>query len=376
LIESGGKRGARSATTTFYIKGRFLIQQYTGVQRLAAEMVGALDRLAGCEQWPAGVRFVVLAPPGAVAPPEWKHIATKVVGRTTGHLWEQVELPWAARDGHLISFAGPPVLCKQQQIPFIADAVLFDAPQGYTRVFASWYRITCRAAAWKGLPICTISEFSRQRLAAALNLVPGKLKVIYCGADHIDRMVEDDRIFERHPFLLDEPYVLAVGSLAPNKNLKVVAEAAKRLQKDGVRFVLAGKSASHVFGSSGEDLQNIVHPGFVTDGELKALYRHAACFVFPSLYEGFGIPAVEAMSCSCPVVASNAASLPEVCGDAALFFDPRSVEELCAQLEKLLASRSLQEQLRSAGRCRVGRFTWESSGREFLKTVDTYLEML
>ena len=109
------------------------------------------------------------------------------------------------------------------------------------------------------------------------------------------------------------------------------------------------------------DSGRLTQVGYVSDGELRALYENAVCFVFPSLYEGFGLPPLEAMHCGCPVIVSRCASLPEICGDAALYCDPNDPADLAAQIRVLAQSPSLRTELREAGLARVQRFTWKQS---------------
>ncbi len=169
--------------------------------------------------------------------------------------------------------------------------------------------------------VATVSKFSADEL---LTLVGGRaqgIELIYGAGEHVLRVTPDTSILSRFG-LEPRRYVLAVGSRTPNKNLTAVLKASELLTDLGYKFVAAGGSNSRVFNGVTLNDESLVLPGYVTDGELRALYENAACFVFPSFYEGFGLPPLEAMHCGCPVVASSRASLPEVCGQAALFCDP------------------------------------------------------
>jgi glycosyltransferase involved in cell wall biosynthesis len=128
--------------------------------------------------------------------------------------------------------------------------------------------------------------------------------------------------------------------------------------------VVAGGFDPRVFGATNlPDLPFVRAVGYVTDAELRALYEHAAVFVYPSLYEGFGIPAIEAMACGCPVIASNAASVPEVCGDAALYVSPHDPAALAVSIERLMNDPAERERLSDAGKRWVQRYTWDESAR-------------
>jgi glycosyltransferase involved in cell wall biosynthesis len=117
----------------------------------------------------------------------------------------------------------------------------------------------------------------------------------------------------------------------------------------------------------------VLSAGYVSDAELRALYENAACFVFPSFYEGFGLPPLEAMCCGCPVVVSRRASLPEVCGDAALYIEPDDPATLAAALARVLDSRELRSELAAAGRARAARWTWAAAGRQFREITEARL---
>jgi glycosyltransferase involved in cell wall biosynthesis len=158
--------------------------------------------------------------------------------------------------------------------------------------------------------------------------------------------------------------VLAVGSLTPNKNFGGVVRAASMLTDLGYKVVAAGGVNARVF--NGVDLtgDDLVLAGYVTDSELRALYESATCFVFPSFYEGFGLPPLEAMHCGCPVVVSDRASLPEVCGDAAVYCDPDDPADMAKQLRLVLTSAALRRELSEAGKKRARQFGWQRSAEQ------------
>jgi glycosyltransferase involved in cell wall biosynthesis len=158
------------------------------------------------------------------------------------------------------------------------------------------------------------------------------------------------------------PYVLAVSTANPAKNFAAVVRAIELAGTVGCDFVLAGGTDPQVFARAAAPLPAAVRRvGYVTDAELRALYEHATCFVHPSLYEGFGLPALEAMQCGCPVLASDAASIPEVCGDAALYCDARSPADIAGKLGTLVRDPALRRRLAERGRARAARFSWRSA---------------
>ncbi|MGN4075557.1 glycosyltransferase, partial [Burkholderia gladioli] len=163
------------------------------------------------------------------------------------------------------------------------------------------------------------------------------------------------------------------------KNLARVMAAIEQL--DGGhdwQFVVVGGCDLRVFNAKAKSRYeashtlspHVVPAGFVSDGELKALYEHAACFLFPSLYEGFGLPPLEAMLCGCPVIASREAALPEVCGDAAMYCEARSVDDIAEKLTVMMTDPALRDALRASGRARARRFRWEVSARRLREVLD------
>ena len=172
----------------------------------------------------------------------------------------------------------------------------------------------------------------------------------------------DESVLARHG-LTRCRFLLAVASANPTKNLAALVAAFARLPADpALRLVIVGGHNPRVFAAAtAADPPGVVRTGPVAGAALKALYGHATALVFPSLYEGFGLPPLEAMACGCPVAAARAAAIPEVCGDAALYFDPHSVDAITAALQRLVAEAPLREQLRTAGLARAGLYRWSAA---------------
>lgn len=347
-----------------FFNGKFSAQPTTGVQRVAGQLLRALDEQLAAD--PGTGRWVLLCPPGAAAP-RLRHVETRVTGPSglPLHLWEQAVLPWAARGGLLVNLAGSAPMAPVGQVCTLHDAAVFDHPEAYTGAFVRWYRALFRRQARVAALLLTPSAFSRDRLAAVLAVPAGRLTVLPNGGDHLDAVSADDTVLDQHG-LRGRPCLLAVGSANPTKNQAGLLAAFARLRPDpSLRLVLVGGRNAQVFaaGAAGAPALDarVVPTGPLTDAPLKALYRHALALVFPSLYEGFGLPPLEAMSCGCPVAAARAAAVPEVCGDAVLYFDPRSQEQMTQALQALVDDPALRQRLAAAGHDHVRDFRWAHS---------------
>lgn len=351
------------------INARFLIQPITGVQRFAAEMVRGIDQhLSASARLRAEYRFRLVAPRGARGI-DLEHIPVVRVGRWGGHGWEQFELPVEARKRVLLNLCNTAPLAARNVVT-IHDASVFAVPQAYSRAFRLWYRALLPALGRSALRIVTVSEFSRAELSLRARIPPNKLEVVSEGCEHVLRTPPDRGILSRLP-VTPRRYLLAVGSRSPHKNLELLAAALRRLGKAALPLVVAGGANSRVFGNQdAADGAGVHYAGYVTDGELRALYENACCFVFPSLYEGFGIPPLESMTCGGPVIVSRAAALPEVCGDAALYCDPRDPDDLARSLRTLIQDPVQQGELRQRGLERARCFTWERASGSLLDILE------
>jgi glycosyltransferase involved in cell wall biosynthesis len=351
------------------INARFLTQPITGVQRFAVEMVSSLDRqLAASSRLRERYRFRLIAPESA-RELELEHIPLVRAGRLQGHAWEQLELPPRTGRRVLLNFCNTAPLLTRNVVT-IHDAAVFALPDAHSRAFRLWYRALLPSLGRRAVRVLTVSQFSRNELVQRAGIPPGKVEIVPQGCEHVRRAEPDQRVFARLP-VSHGRYVLAVGSQAPHKNLTLLEQALVHLGEAAPPLVIAGSANPRVFGGGTPARGERVHlAGYVTDGELRALYEGACCFVYPSLYEGFGIPPLEAMVCGCPTIVSRAAALPEVCADAALYCDPYDAEDLARNIRRLIRDSALQNDLRQRGLARTRAFTWERSSRALLDILD------
>ena len=349
-----------------FINGRFLTQRVTGVQRYARETILCLDEALASEE-SVDIRWTLLVPRGTSVP-AFRHIVVKPVGRLHGHLWEQLELPWYAREGLLVSFGLTGPLAKSRQIITVHDAAVIRIPQAFNWRFRLWQRFMVSWIVARSPRTIAVSSFAAEEAIACYGVPPERLRVSTEGWQHLDRVMPDDSILDRHG-LRDQAFALAVSSPTPNKNFAAIAQAVGLLGLSAPRCVVAGSADPAIFRTAGKASDSIVRLGYVTDEELKSLYLHASCFIFPSFYEGFGIPPLEAMSCGCPVLASTAPAVREVCGDAPLYFDPSRPEELAQRMQAVFTDGALKERMVSAGLARAQLYSWSRSASLNLRFI-------
>jgi len=355
-----------------FINGKFLAQSLTGVQRYAIELLQAFDALLADGAWVAPSPVVLLVPSKRVQPlPALRHIQIREIPSGNLHLWEQIRLPWAARGATLINLAGSTPLIKFGQVCTFHDTAVFDVPTSFSANFVRWYRLLFKVQGRLSRRVLTVSEFSKGRLVHHLGIRADKIAVVHCGADHMRRQPADDAVLAKLG-VESGRYFLAVGSANPNKNFARLIEAFAGLEDPQARLVVVGGSNATVFADSSNAAREdsrIVRAGRLTDDEIKALYSNARVYVFPSIYEGFGLPPVEAMFCDCPVLAARAASIPEICGSGAAFFDPYSVEDIRASMRRALHDDAWLEALRRAGSARAETFTWHNAALSLVRTL-------
>lgn len=273
--------------------------------------------------------------------------------------WNTVGASIAARRCDVLHCPLPvaPVFGQVPVVVTIHDALALLHPEWFTRANAVHARTWLKRAAGRAAFVHTSSENSRSDLSMLLGVDPERIVVIAPGVD---------ARFTPGAAPARDPYVLTVGTLQPRKNVEVAIAAAEEL---GRRLVIAGGR-----GWRDETLVERVRrsrahvelAGRVSDDELVGLYRGADAFVFPSLGEGFGLPPLEAMACGTPVLCSDATSLPEVVGDAAILFDPEDPRELARALGAILADPAQRAWLVQAGLRRAAEFSWARCGEQLL----------
>jgi glycosyltransferase involved in cell wall biosynthesis len=293
-----------------------------GVERVAREMVARLPRTT-----PG--RYRVVEPPERLA-------------HRAGHLWEQAWLPMQKAE-LIYSPANLAPVASRRNVVVIHDVAALRHPEWYSRAYVAWQRALLPRIAHNARLVITVSEFSRQEIEDVLQT---EATVIPNGVD--DRFKPSD---ERGD------YALVVGTRIARKNLKALEATATALNTHGIELRAAGSGRGYMRAES----TTIRQLGYVRDEDLPSLYAKARVLINPSLYEGFGLPCLEAMASGTPVVAANRGALPETCGDAALLVEPDEIAEaaVTAALDEPTRTRLVEK-----GLARAARFNWERTARE------------
>lgn len=352
------------------INGRFVTQPFSGVQRYAYEILAQLDALiAERHPFTEGLAAELIVPPGAARLPELKAIPVRVAGKGGGHVWEQTVLPRAVR-GRLLNLGNTGPVAVTQQIVCLHDANTRVYPASYSLAFRALYRMLFPALGRRARIVATVSNYSADTLVRYGIAARKKIRVIPNGHEHALRW--QPRHSDRTRGVAGRGTVVLLGSPAPHKNVGMLLGLAGALAREGLRIAVVGSRDSRVFqagDTAGADAPNVIWLGRLSDEEIAALLEDCLCLAFPSLVEGFGLPAVEAMARGCPVVSSDAASLPEVCGDAALYAAPDDPAAWQAQLARLAGDEALRGELIRRGREQVKAFSWRHSAELYLAAM-------
>ncbi|MHC4742276.1 MAG: glycosyltransferase family 4 protein [Planctomycetota bacterium] len=299
-------------------------------------------------------------------------------------LWEHTQLPrLAARDNldvlHCLSYICPVRKTSVPCVVTVHDTIAIDYPRWCKQTNALYFNLFMKAACKKASYVISVSKRTADDIKRNFRLPCSKIRVVYPGIDGIFHPKEDcsrqDTIRKRYN--LPERYVLYVGNIEPKKNTRVLFDILTRLREEGLphKLVFAGRrtwrsKAELEEISRGVGSNDIIPAGYVARSDLPSVYQMADVFVFPSLYEGFGFPPLEAMACGTPVVSSRKGALNETIGDSAYTVDPQNSDQIGRAVISMIQDRLLRERHVRMGLERSGMFNWEKSARETLSVYE------
>ncbi|MEI2691909.1 MAG: glycosyltransferase family 1 protein [Anaerolineae bacterium] len=373
---------------------RALRSQRTGTETYSWQLIRHLLALGGsqrfrlyCQQPPPAGLFDL---PGQSTPAEVgaSHAEVRVI--PWPRLWTHLRLSWEVTrhppDVLFVPSHVLPLLHPRRSVVTVHDLGFRAFPEAHTTLDRAYLNWSTAFDARRAAHVLVDSQATKDDLIRFTGVSADKLSVIYLGRDETLTPVDNpQRLAEvQQRLAISQPgqglasYILYVGTLQPRKNLVRLVEAfaTVRQQHPDLTLVLAGRQgwlAEPIFQRvAALGLQGAVSfPGYVADDDLPALLSGARCFAFPSLYEGFGFPVLEAQACGAPVLAAHSSSLPEVAGHGALLVDPLNTDAIAAGLLRLIGEPVLRAELRAAGFANLPRFSWQRCARETLAVLET-----
>ncbi len=365
------------------------VRQRAGIGRYTRELVAALLSVDDVHQ------YTVFAATGGLESRDWRSgidragvqvRALPITDDWLARLWHRLRLPIPVEllTGPLDVFYSPdftlpPTRRGTKTILTVHDLSFVHYPDAFVPSLRRYLENAVPRSVRRADLVLADSSRTRSDLISLFEVSPEVVKVVYPGVGSRfrsePRAGERERLRERYG-VVDGPYVLGVGTLQPRKNYLYLMEGFNRLPVSlnaELQLLIAGGHGwlCDEVVAEADRRENIRILGFVEDDDLPALYRGASLFAFPSLYEGFGLPVLEAMACGAPVISSGTSSLPEVCGDAALLVDPLIPGELTEAMIRLLEDTELRDQLVTRGLARAATFTWERSARSLLDLIES-----
>lgn len=361
-------------------------EQTAGIGRYVRDLVAALareDDQTAYHLFVAGTQQQTLPPPPG---PNFAWKPTRVTPRWLARIWHRLHVPlpvefFTGRVDlyHATDFVLPPMRTATRTILQVHDLSFVRVPDAAAPRLKAYLDRIVPVSVHRADHVLADSQATKDDLLELYGVSPDKVTVLYGGVDSRFQPVSDQAVIGRirqKYRIQDAPFALSVGTVQPRKNYRRLIQALA--QQDGLNLVIAGGAgwlADPIYQAVEETKMEsrVQFIGFVDDVDLPALYSAAACFAFPSLYEGFGLPVLEAMACGVPVITSNSSSLPEAGGDAALLVDPYDVAAISDALGHIMQDTTRRETMIHRGFQHVQQFTWTESAR---KLQHIYRKML
>ena len=346
-----------------FINGKFLDGKKTGVYRFSWETIKAIDALLEKKQYANQYNIFLICSHEATLPATLTNIHLKRIA-FKGNFAEQCLYPVYTKNNVSLNLGNTAPIFKIKKAVVIHDTHIKDMPQMYTKKFVHLWTKAYQIFSKRKTLIFVPSRYTGTRINQEYKIQKDRIVVLGEGYEHILRYHPDYSILRKNN-LMQENYLLVVGGTI-NKNFELIINLLRKYEGLIPKVVIAGDVDIKAFPEI--DNFDIELLGRVTDEELVALYKGAFAFIFPSIIEGFGIPPLEAMALSCPVICSNATSLPEVCQDAALYCNPYDVDSLYQSIV-LLKDETTRRNMIKKGTQRIRCFSWEKTAVNLLDNL-------
>jgi glycosyltransferase involved in cell wall biosynthesis len=363
-------------------------EQGGGIGRYVRELVAALARLDADTPYRLFVAGAGQLPPAPGANFMWR--PTRLSPRWLARIWQRARLPLPVEliTGridlyHATDFVLPPTLARTRTLLTVHDLSFVRVPEAASPNLKAYLDVVVPSSVRRADHILADSQATKDDLISLYHTPPDKITVLLSGVDARFRPVSDFKLQQaaRDRYgISDAPYIFTIGTVQPRKNYARLIHALARLRGEGfdLRLVIAGGQGwladpiyEAIRTAAMEPYVQMI--GFADEADLPALYSSALCLAFPSLYEGFGLPILEAMACGTPVITSNISSLPEVAGDAALMVNPHDLDELVMALRRVIADSALRRLLITRGHERARLFTWDASAAQLQRVYQSLL---
>lgn len=348
---------SKNTSNLIYVNARFLSQKLTGVQRFALEVSKELKRTLP--------NLVFLAPKNIIYKKEAAILDVKVIGNLSGQLWEQVELPLFlfGRKAPLLNLANSAPLLHRRNYITIHDLAFLENPKWFSKKYYQWYKFLIPDIARKAIKVFTVSVFSKNEIISKLAIEEEKIVVVNNAVNFSN--------IQNAEYLRRNNRILTVGSMDPRKNLGLVLDAFNKLNGDYELIVVGGVFNSFRQFYHNIPSENIKFVGYVTDEELEKYYKTSSLFIYASLYEGFGIPPLEAMHYSLPVMLSSISVHEEIYGDSALYFSPFSDVDLKDKIQDFFKiSEASKDEIVRKGLIKVSEYSWTKTATAIKKSIE------
>ncbi|MCF7566777.1 glycosyltransferase family 4 protein [Sabulilitoribacter arenilitoris] len=341
------------------INARFLTQRMTGVQRYAFEVCSRLPKKIGNK------KLIFIAPNETIINKLNNDIDIVFVGKFKGQLWEQISLPAFLKKNKnpmLINFVGIAPIFYKNKIMFLYDLAFKHHPEWFSYSFQKLYNFLIPVSLKNSKRIITDSNYVKQDIVKTYKIPNSKINVIYAAPSN--------KFINKN--LKREKFILTVSSIDPRKNLERVIKAFNKIESEYKLVIVGKKSKTFSNVELNEKIinDNIIFTGYLTDDELIDIYNKAELFIYASLFEGFGIPPLEAQACGCACIISNVTSLPEVYEDSVEYFDPRSTDSIKIKMEEMINNKDKMMKLRNLGVINLKRYNWGDSTSKLKSIIE------